>query len=138
MNKLKKLVDMPLSDRERMEVNRIRAKELRLQKKQREEGMKEQIIDLVLQNNRLRAQVNIQRDELRQLRLRVAVDPQQRLFSNQTSGIDHNDIRNETYNGTYNVQLNRFSSSLSPIMPLNQLVNAKANSSRKRKFAVSI
>lgn len=125
---------MPLTDKERLEINRLRAKEHRLQKKQRNENMKQQIVDLIMQNNRLRAQVNLQQDELRRLR-EVSLGARQQMFSNQAHGANIN----KTYNGTCSQQLSASSSSSSPIFTLNQPHNSfEADNSRKRKFTVSI
>ena len=52
----------------RMEINRLRAKEIRKRKKEMEADMQQQIIKLTLENNSLRSQIRIQDDELKLLR----------------------------------------------------------------------
>ena len=54
--------------RKRMEINRIRAKEIRKRKKQMELDMQQQIIKLTLENNQLRSQIKIQEAEIKLLR----------------------------------------------------------------------
>ena len=51
-----------------MEINRIRAKEIRKRKKQMEVDMQQQIIKLTLENNQLRSQIKIQEAEIKLLR----------------------------------------------------------------------
>ena len=52
----------------RMEVNRLRAKEIRKRKKKMEEDMRQQIVQLTLENNRLRIQKKMQEVEIERLR----------------------------------------------------------------------
>lgn len=52
----------------RMEVNRVRAKEIRKRKKKMEEDMRQQIVKLTLENNRLRIQKKMQEVEIQCLR----------------------------------------------------------------------
>ena len=56
----------------RMEVNRMRAKQIRKRKKQMEEDMQKQIIQLTLENNKLRTQLKIQENEISLLRSQVS------------------------------------------------------------------
>jgi hypothetical protein len=55
-------------DERRMEINRIRAKEIRKRKKEMEEDMQKQIIQLTLENNKLRTQLKMQQTEISVLR----------------------------------------------------------------------
>ncbi len=52
----------------RMEMNRIRAKEIRKRKKQMEVDMQQQIIRLTLENSQLRSQIKMQDAEIKNLR----------------------------------------------------------------------
>lgn len=58
----------PVRDEKRMEINRIRAKEIRKRKKEMEEDMHNQIIQLTLENNKLRTQLQLQEAEIKLLR----------------------------------------------------------------------
>lgn len=58
----------PVRDEKRMEINRIRAKEIRKRKKEMEEEMHNQIIHLTLENNKLRTQLQLQEAEIKLLR----------------------------------------------------------------------
>lgn len=58
----------PVRDEKRMEINRIRAKEIRKRKKEMEEDMHNQIIHLTLENNKLRTQLQLQEAEIKLLR----------------------------------------------------------------------
>ncbi len=59
-------------DEKRMEINRIRAKEIRKRKKKMEEDMQKQIIQLTLENNKLRTQLKMQAAEISVLRNNVS------------------------------------------------------------------
>ena len=52
----------------RMEINRLRAKQIRKQKKQMEEDLQNEIIQLTLENNKLQTQLQIQKHEILFLR----------------------------------------------------------------------
>lgn len=55
-------------DEQRMEINRLRAKQIRKRKKEMEEDMQKQIIQLTLENNKLRTQLKVQETEIVLLR----------------------------------------------------------------------
>lgn len=55
-------------DERRMEINRLRAKQIRKRKKEMEEDMQKQIIQLTLENNKLRTQLKVQETEIALLR----------------------------------------------------------------------
>ena len=59
-------------EKRQMELNRMRAREIRKRKKEREEDMQQQIIQLVLENDKLRTQLKIQEKEISILRTRVS------------------------------------------------------------------
>lgn len=59
-------------DERRMEINRLRAKQIRKRKKEMEEDMQKQIIQLTLENNKLRTQLKVQETEIALLRNQVS------------------------------------------------------------------
>ena len=59
-------------DEQRMEINRLRAKQIRKRKKEMEEDMQKQIIQLTLENNKLRTQLKVQETEIVLLRNQVS------------------------------------------------------------------
>ena len=60
------------AEERRMEVNRMRAKQIRKRKKKMEEDMQKQVIQLTLENNKLRTQLKIQETEISLLRSQVS------------------------------------------------------------------
>lgn len=55
-------------EQKRMELNRLRAREIRKRKKKMEEEMRQKIIQLTLENNRLSIQKKMQQDEIDRLK----------------------------------------------------------------------
>mmetsp|Transcript_26100 Transcript_26100/g.32194 ORF Transcript_26100/g.32194 Transcript_26100/m.32194 type:complete len:178 (+) Transcript_26100:168-701(+) len=58
----------PKRDEKKMELNRLRARDIRKRKKKMVEDMQKQIIYLTIENNKLRNQVQIQQSEINLLR----------------------------------------------------------------------
>lgn len=152
---------MSLSDKERMEINRLRAREVRKRKKINEEKMRQQIVELILDNNKIRVHMKIQQDEIRRLR-RITQCKQQRTFlrdSSPSMTLDHilrctkhheqqgafsrnpspsRVILNQILRSTRDKQQEVLSNnSFRPLMNLIQTHNVEADDSRREFMAAS-